>query len=53
MQQPGAPPEYHAMGKGLQNILEGLRGDEAVAGLPPEAAQIVQVVLQQIGEDKN
>jgi len=51
LQQPGMPPEYHAIGKGLQNVLEGLRGEEAVRGLPPEAAQIVQVVLQQIGNE--
>jgi hypothetical protein len=48
LQQPGTPPEYRALGKGLQNILEGLRGDDAVCGLPPDAAQIVQGVLQQI-----
>jgi hypothetical protein len=36
------------LGKGLQNILEGLRGDEAVHGLPPEAARIVRGVLEQL-----
>ena len=34
LQQPDAPPEYHALGKGLQNLLEGLRGDDALARPP-------------------
>ena len=42
-QDRNAPPEIRALGKGLQNVLEGLRGDEAVRGLPPEAAELVRV----------
>lgn len=49
MQSATQPPEVRAMGKGLQNVLEGLRGEEAVRGLPPQVADIVQMVLQQIG----
>ena len=47
-QDRNAPPEIRALGKGLQNVLEGLRGDEAVRGLPPEAAELVRVVLAQL-----
>ncbi len=47
-QERSAPPEIRALGKGLQNVLEGLRGDEAVRGLPPEAAELVRVVLAQL-----
>ena len=47
-QDRNAPYEIRMLGKGLQNVLEGLRGAEAVQGLPPEAAQIVQVVLAQL-----
>jgi hypothetical protein len=47
-QDRNAPPEIRALGKGLQNVLEGLRGDETVRGLPPEAAQMVRVVLAQL-----
>ena len=43
-----APPDARALGKGFQNVLEGLRGEEAVQGLPPEAAQIVRAVLEQL-----
>jgi hypothetical protein len=47
-QDRNAPPEIRALGKGLQNVLEGLRGAEAVRGLPPEAAELVRVVLAQL-----
>ncbi len=47
-QNRNAPPEVRALGKGLQNVLEGLRGAEAVQGLPPEAAELVRVVLEQL-----
>jgi tetratricopeptide (TPR) repeat protein len=47
-QEQTAPPEIRALGKGLQNVLEGLRGEEAVRDLPPEAAQVVRVVLAQL-----
>jgi tetratricopeptide (TPR) repeat protein len=47
-QDRNAPYEIRMLGKGLQNVLEGLRGAEAMQGLPPEAAQIVQVVLAQL-----
>jgi hypothetical protein len=49
LQDKQQPPEIRALGKGLQNVLEGLRGAEAVQGLPPEAAQVVQAVLAQLG----
>jgi tetratricopeptide (TPR) repeat protein len=48
LQQPSAPPEYHTLGKGLQRVLEGLRGAEAVEGLPEEVKEIVQAVLGQL-----
>jgi tetratricopeptide (TPR) repeat protein len=48
LQQPGAPPELQAIGKGLQRVLEGLRGEEAVAGLPDQAAEIVRLVLGRV-----
>ena len=48
LQQPGAPPEYMALGKGFQRVLEGLRGQEAVHGLPEEAAEIVRAVLKSV-----
>ena len=47
-QDRNAPYEIRMLGKGLQNVLEGLRGAEAVQGLPPEATQIVKVVLAQL-----
>ena len=40
LQQPGSPPEIAALGQGLQRVLEGLRGEEATADLPEEAAQV-------------
>jgi hypothetical protein len=48
LQQPGAPPEYMALGQGFQRVLEGLRGQEAVQGLPEEAAEIVRAVLKSV-----
>jgi tetratricopeptide (TPR) repeat protein len=48
LQQPGAPPEYASLGKGFQRVLEGLRGEEAVQGLPEEAAEVIRLVLQNI-----
>jgi len=48
LQQPGAPPEILQLGRGLQRVLEGLRGEEAVQGLPEEAAEVIRLVLQNI-----
>ncbi len=48
LQQPGAPKEYVPLGKGLQRVLEGLRGEEATAGLPEDVAEIVRAVLKTI-----
>ena len=48
LQQPGAPPEYIVLGKGFQRVLEGLRGEDAVQGLPEEAAEAIRLVLQNI-----
>jgi len=43
-----APLEARALGQGLQNILEGLRGEDAVQGLPPEAAELVRLIQAQL-----
>ncbi len=48
LQQPEQPPEIRQLGRGLQRVLEGLRGEEAVQGLPEEAAEVIRLVLQNI-----
>jgi tetratricopeptide (TPR) repeat protein len=48
LQASAAPPESHALGKTLQRILEGLRGEEAMAGLPPELRPPVEELLRRI-----
>ena len=49
LQAPAAPPELRALGKALQRILEGLRGEEALAGLPPELRPPVEELLRRVG----
>ena len=46
LQQPGAPPEYAALGKALQRLLEGLRGAAVLEGLPADVAPFVEKVEQ-------
>ena len=48
LQQPEQPPEIRQLGRGLQRVLEGLRGEEAVQGLPEEAAEVVRAVLKSV-----
>jgi predicted outer membrane protein len=44
-----APPELRALGKTLQRILEGLRGEAALAGLPAELRPPVEELLRRLG----
>jgi len=48
LQQPGGPPEYAALGKALQRLLEGLRGPAVLQGLPADLAPIVEKVEQEL-----
>ena len=48
MQQPGAPPQYTALGKALQRLLEGLRGAAVLEGLPADVAPIVEKVEREL-----
>ena len=43
------PSEIQALGRALQRILEGLRGEEALAGLPAELRPAVEGLLRRIG----
>jgi len=49
LQAPTAPPELRVLGKALQRILEGLRGEEAMAGLPPELRPPVEALFRRVG----
>ena len=50
LQQPGAPADAMraALGQAMQRLLEGLRGADVLQGLPPELAQSVEVVEQEL-----
>ena len=48
LQRPGGPPEYVALGKALQRLLEGLRGAAVLEGLPAGVAPIVEKVEQEL-----
>ena len=48
LQAPSNPPELRALGKTLQRILEGLRGEEALAGLPAELRPPVEELLRRV-----
>ena len=48
LQTPAAPPGLRALGKALQRILEGLRGEQALAGLPTELHLPVEELLRRI-----
>jgi len=50
LQAPGNPPEIRALGKTLQRILEGLRGEEPLAGLPAELRPPVEELLRRVGQ---
>ena len=48
LQAPSNPPQIRALGKTLQRILEGLRGEEALAGLPAELLPPVEDLLRRV-----
>jgi len=48
LQQPGGPPEYAALGKALQRLLEGLRGPAVLEGLPADVAPLVERVEREV-----
>ena len=41
-------PQTRPLGKALQRLLEGLRGADVLAGLPPELAPLVQAIESQL-----
>jgi hypothetical protein len=41
-------PPTRPLGKALQRLLEGLRGADVLAGLPPELAPVVQAIEARI-----
>ncbi len=49
MMTPTAPPGIQALGDGLTRVLDGKRGEEAIAGLPDDVAELIKTVLQAIG----
>jgi hypothetical protein len=48
LQASSNPPQIRALGKTLQRILEGLRGEEALAGLPAELRPPVEALLRRL-----
>lgn len=54
MLNPGVPPPIQALGTGLVRVLDGKRGADATADLPPDVAKLVQAVLEMIqkGQEK-
>jgi len=48
LQRPGGPPEYAALGKALQRLLEGLRGPAVLEGLPADVAPLVERVEREV-----
>ena len=48
LQQPGGPPEYAALGKALQRLLEGLRGAAVLEGLPADVVPLVERVEREL-----
>lgn len=49
LQASEAPPELRALGKTLQRVLGGLRGEEALVGLPAELRPPVEELLRRLG----
>jgi len=49
LQGAGAPAKYHALGTALQRLLDGVRGEAVLVGLPAELAPIVAAVEAALG----
>ncbi len=47
MQSADGPEEVRQLGIGLQRVLDGKRGKEATADLPPQVAKLVEMAQAQ------
>ncbi|RLC54343.1 MAG: hypothetical protein DRI80_19335, partial [Chloroflexota bacterium] len=51
LQTLAAPPELRALGRSLERILVGIRGEDALEGLPAELRPPVEELLRRIEPD--